>query len=118
LKFKTDENVPAEAAELLRSAGFDALSVLEQVLGGAKDSRISEVCREEARVLVTLDTDFADVRAYPPRERPGIIVLRLKRQDTLAVLNALSRAMRAFPFESVEGKLWIVEEDRVRIREG
>ena len=42
LKFKTDENVPAEAAELLRSAGFDALTVLEQVLGGANDSTVSD----------------------------------------------------------------------------
>jgi predicted nuclease of predicted toxin-antitoxin system len=118
LKFKTDENVPAEAAELLRSAGFDALTVLEQVLGGANDSAVSGICREEDRILVTLDTDFADVRAYPPRDHPGIIVLRLKRQDKSSVLRALSRAMRAFPFESVEGKLWIVEEERVRIREG
>ena len=58
------------------------------------------------------------MRAYPPRDQPGIIVLRLKRQDKSSVLRALSRAMRTFPFESVEGKLWIVEEERVRIREG
>jgi predicted nuclease of predicted toxin-antitoxin system len=33
MKFKTDENLPIQAAELLRDAGYDALTVLEQGMG-------------------------------------------------------------------------------------
>ncbi|HBL25265.1 MAG TPA: hypothetical protein DD490_00340 [Acidobacteria bacterium] len=116
MKFKTDENVPLEAAELLRAAGHDALSVLDQGLQGWIDPGIASICQAEERILVTLDVDFADVRAYPPHDFPGFLVLRLKRQDTPAVLQALERAVRLFRFEEPAGRLWIIEDERVRIR--
>ena len=58
MKFKTDENLPTEAADLLRSAGHDAVTVGEQRLGGAVDSTVGSVCQREGRVLVTLDLDL------------------------------------------------------------
>jgi len=35
--FKLDENLPTEAAEVLRRAEYDASTVLEQNLGGCED---------------------------------------------------------------------------------
>ena len=64
MQFKTDENLPLEVTELLRSAGYDAMSVLEQGMGGKSDPYLVDICTEENRVLITLDTDFADIRAY------------------------------------------------------
>lgn len=81
MKFKLDENLPVEAADLLWKAGHDAVTVVEQHLGGSADSDIAAVCQQEGRVLITLDRDFADIRAYPPGSFCGLIVLRLKRQD-------------------------------------
>ncbi|MBF0173618.1 MAG: DUF5615 family PIN-like protein [Magnetococcales bacterium] len=40
MKFKIDENLPAEVTVFLRSAGHDALSVRDQDLGGANDDRV------------------------------------------------------------------------------
>lgn len=37
MQFKTDENLPMEVTELLRTAGYGAMSVLEQGLGGESD---------------------------------------------------------------------------------
>jgi len=34
MKFKVDENLPVEVADLLRQAGYDATTVVEQHLGG------------------------------------------------------------------------------------
>jgi predicted nuclease of predicted toxin-antitoxin system len=116
MKFKIDENLPVEVAELLREAGHDAATAIEQQLGGSADLRIVEVCQEERRALVTLDTDFADLRGYPPKDYPGLVVLRLRRQDKPHVLEVLGRALTAFASEPLEGHLWIVEEDRIRIR--
>jgi predicted nuclease of predicted toxin-antitoxin system len=118
MKFKTDENMPAEAAELLRSAGHDAMSVLDQSLSGWADPSIAEICCREQRVLVSLDVDFADLRTYPPEEYAGLVVLRLKRQDRESVLEALGRVLHLFGTEPVEGCLWIVSGERVRIRGG
>ena len=81
MKFKFDENLPVELAEELRAAGYEAATVDDQRLVGAGDRQLSEVCKSEGRILVTLDLDFADIRTYPPEEHPGLIVLRLVRQD-------------------------------------
>jgi len=116
MKFKIDENLPVEVGELLREAGYDAATVLEQHLGGGTDSDIATVCQRERRALITLDTGFADLRVYPPGEYSGLIVLRLRRQDKPYVLGVIGRLMSIFSVESLEGHLWIVEEGRVRIR--
>ena len=34
MKFKIDENLPVEIAELLRQKGYEATTVMEQSLGG------------------------------------------------------------------------------------
>jgi predicted nuclease of predicted toxin-antitoxin system len=116
-KFKVDENLPVEVAELLKRAGYDALTVQDENLAGRHDAQIATVCRVEKRALVTLDTDFADIGAYPPKEFSGFVVLRLKRQDKRHVLEVFNRLVKMLPTEKLERQLWIVDEDRIRIRE-
>src|SRR5580658_9024659 len=84
MKFKIDENLPIEVAVALREAGHDAINVVDQGLGGGADASVAEVCRREGRSLVTLDVDFANVQAYPPRDYPGLVVLRLQRSGQAA----------------------------------
>jgi uncharacterized protein (DUF433 family)/predicted nuclease of predicted toxin-antitoxin system len=74
---QTDENLPVEAAATLRECGFDAETVWDENLSGSDDQMISARVRSEGRILLRLDLDFANIRAYPPHEHPGIIVLRL-----------------------------------------
>jgi predicted nuclease of predicted toxin-antitoxin system len=116
LNFKIDENLPAECAALLREAGFGADTVAEENLAGADDSAIARSVRAEGRVLITLDLDFANIRAYPPSAQPGIIVLRLKRQDKRAVIGLVRRIISAMKTRLPAGDLWIVEPDRIRFR--
>jgi predicted nuclease of predicted toxin-antitoxin system len=116
MKFKIDENLPLEVAGLLRDSGYDSATVFEQNLTGTSDTGLAAICQEEKRILVTLDNDFADIRAYPPDKFPGIMVIRLNRQDKDHVLDVFGHAMRLFPKEPIEQRLWIVEEDRIRVR--
>jgi predicted nuclease of predicted toxin-antitoxin system len=71
MRFKVDENLPIEVAALLRDAGHEADTVMDEGLGGAIDDSIANRCREEDRVVVTLDVDFANIRAYPPENTPA-----------------------------------------------
>ncbi len=116
MKFKVDENLPIEVAQLLREAGHDVFTVHEQDMVGTKDRVLAEVCRSEKRAMVTLDTHFADIRTYPPENYSGLIVLRLTRQDKPHILEVMGRALKLFSSEPLEGKLWIVDEKRVRVR--
>jgi predicted nuclease of predicted toxin-antitoxin system len=118
MKLKLDENLPAEAATVLATAGHDVATVLAEKLGGHADPKLAAACKAEGRALITLDTDFANIRRYPPREHSGLVVLRLTRQDTRHVLAVLSRLIEKFDHELLPGHLWIVEEHRMRIRPG
>ena len=69
MRFKFDENLPAELGALLRHAGHEAHSVHDENLSGADDPSIAKVCQAEQRILITLDLDFADLKHYPPQPR-------------------------------------------------
>ena len=117
MRFKIDENLPQEVSQLLRERGHDAVSVFDQTLSGGKDPILFEVCQNERRALITLDLDFANIQAYPPATAVGIIVLRLVQQDKPRVLEAVEKLIPSFATKSVAQQLWIVEKDRIRIRE-
>ncbi len=116
IRFKTDENLPKEIAELLSQAGHDAIRVDQQGLSGVADSGIAAVCRVEKRVMITLDTDFLDIRNFPPEHYMGIIVLRPQRQSVSRLTKMTSRLLGLLATETLVGKLWIVDEGRIRIR--
>jgi predicted nuclease of predicted toxin-antitoxin system len=117
VRFKIDENLPQAAADLLRSHEHDVETVHDEHLRGAPDATLYARCQHEARILVTLDRDFADIRAYPPRDTPGLIVLRPANQSKEPVLRLLARTIPVLSTEPIAQRLWIVEESRVRIRE-
>ncbi len=116
VRFKTDENLPATAAALLRSAGHDVTTALDEGLGGVADPRVAAVCRMEGRALLTLDRGLGDIRAYPPAEYPGIVVLRARNQEIDTLLSLVRRLIALLGTHPLGGTLWIVDERRVRIR--
>ena len=116
MEFKIDENLPSEVCDLLRNVGHDAVSVLDQHLGGQPDADIASVCKTESRILITLDTDFGNILAYPPGDFAGIIVIRSDDQAKSTVLNFIRRVIAVLPSESPRKHLWIVERNRIRVR--
>lgn len=118
MQVKIDENLPAEAASLFRSAGHEASTVGDQGLVGASDTTIAERIRAEGKTLLSADLDFSDIRAYPPADYHGLLVLRLRRLDKPHVLSVLRRLLQVLERRSPAKELWIVEEERVRIRVG
>jgi len=117
LKFKVDENLPVECASCLRDAGYDAETADSEKLSGANDSKLFEMCQAESRILITLDLDFANVRAYPPGTSVGIVVLRPRVQDTRTILSLLKRVIVVMAAKLPRRQLWIVEPGRIRYRE-
>lgn len=118
LAFKIDENLLGDVADLLRAAGHDVLTVLDQRLGGRSDETVAEFCRTEARALVTLDMDFADIRRYPPEDYAGFVVARPARQDVDQIVLVVGGLIGKFGSEPLAGRLWIADETTLRIRSG
>ncbi len=57
MRFKVDENLPVEVAELLRATGHDAVTVLGSETRWPRERTIGDIVRDEKRALVTLDLD-------------------------------------------------------------
>jgi predicted nuclease of predicted toxin-antitoxin system len=77
MRFKTDENLHPDVADMLRGHGHEVVTVWDEGLRGSPDPTLMKACCVEGRVWVTLDLGFADIREYPPEQCPGLIVLRL-----------------------------------------
>lgn len=116
VKFKIDENLPAEAAMLLREAGYDVRTILDQDMQGARDTEVSNACRTEERALITLDLDFADLRSFPPEQHPGIVVIKATLQTRARILELIQSLIKALEVESPKGCLWILDATALRIR--
>src|SRR5258708_4357624 len=92
MRIKVDEDLPAEASELLTAAGHDAPTVREQGMGGWKDGPLLTAVQSESRFLVTADKGFGDIRRYPPGAHAGILLLR-PDEDGIEPAVALLRAV-------------------------
>lgn len=115
MRFKIDENLPAEAAALLIESGFETDTVLAEHLQGCTDSEVYSKCLNEQRILVTLDQHFANTLEYIPQNGPGIIVLKLGNQNRSHVLQTIRDLAHVLHLENPVGRLWVIDERRVRI---
>jgi predicted nuclease of predicted toxin-antitoxin system len=115
VKVKLDENLGALAVRLFDVAGHDVATVRMQQLHGAPDRRIYDACREEARLLVTLDLDFANPFRFDPAPTAGIAVIRVPTMPGLRDLeDGVRRLVAELEKLPVKGRLWIVGRERVR----
>lgn len=117
MKFKFDENMPLLSVKIFQENGFDACSVRDQGLNGCTDDRLLTVCTDEERILITLDLDFSDIRKYQPVTLHGIIIIRPDKQDKNTIINILKRMIPVVKTEVLSGKLMIVEDDKIRVRQ-
>ena len=117
MRCKIDEHLPLEIKDLLVHHQHDSVTVAEQGMSGCIDRDLAQVCQKEDRALLTLDLDFSDIRTYPPEDYHGIVVFRPAIQN-ITLVRLTTRLLTLFEREPLEGHLWIVEDHRVRIREG
>ena len=118
MKFKLDENLPELVRESLSELGHDAHTVADKGLAGAPDETVLRACVAEDRVLITLDLDFSDIRAYPPGSYPGLSVLRPAKQTFKSIEALVHAGVRLSAVERVRGQRWVIDDKRVRIRGG
>ena len=102
---------------MLRPAGHDAATTLDQNLTGARDSDLASVCRREGWAIITLDIDFADIRTYPPDGYPGLVVFRPGTPSRDQILMLGSRLLNVLTSATLAGQLWVVEDSRIWVRQ-
>ena len=116
MNFKVDEHMRVEFVDVLSAAGYSSETVVQENLSGADDAVVARICQKENRIRLTLDLGFSDIRSYPPDAFPGLVVLRPGRQDKLHLIEVLRSLLPLPSTETVQNRLWIVDESGVRIR--
>lgn len=118
MRFLIDADLPRSCSEVIRRLGHEAVDVRDVGLRTAADEEIAAYARREGLCLITADYDFSDVRAYPPQQYEGLVVLTLHASATSTYINRLLESFLREEDVLVElaGKLAIVEPGRVRLR--
>lgn len=116
MKLLLDQGLPRTAAELLRTAGLDALHTGEVGLAEATDAEIIAYCAQQGRVIATLDADFHALLAVSGAAEPSVIRLRIEGLRAEALAGLLQHVAAEFAAELDSGALLSVQERSVRIR--
>jgi hypothetical protein len=116
VRFKVDENLPDEMAEMLSALGHDAVTVRDQGWQGMADDRLWRLIQAEGRWLVTADKEFADLRRRPPGTHAGILLLRPNREGLDEYLGLATDATRQLDFSEIAGSVVVVGNRGVRLR--
>lgn len=118
MRFLLDANMPRSALHAIVQAGHEALHVRDIGLGDASDNEIDQFALTQSWVLVTRDTDFCDIRAYPPENSAGRLVLRVQDTSVATDIADLVRRFLLNPYlvAQLPGHLAILDNNRVRFR--
>jgi len=96
MRLLLDMGLPRRSAELLRDAGHDAVHIGERGLSRLADDGILALAREEGRIVITLDADFAALLALSRAASPSVVHLRMEglgREEATRVVLAIIRAI-------------------------
>lgn len=116
IRIKLDENLAQAHKVQVVEAGQDVHDVYDESLVGADDNISWEAVCEEQRLLMTLDLDFSDVRAFQTSAHPGIVLIRSKNPSVESVARILARLLNEQLLDNFRGCLVVADDSKTRIR--
>ena len=116
MRIKVDEDLPRIAVQVLRDRGYEAITVVEQGMGGWKDSALWQAVQAEQSFLVTADKGFADIRLYAPGTHAGVLLLRPNQDGIRPVVELLQRVLTTYDLETLAMAITVVTPQGIRIR--
>jgi predicted nuclease of predicted toxin-antitoxin system len=119
LHFFSDQCVPTEIIETMRQQGHRVTRLQDCLPNNSPDPKVIEKSREIGAILLSLNGDFADIVAYPPKNYSGIVAVQLHNHPEVIpqLLRFLLHFLNENPLQDFyKGKLLIIEPHRIRIR--
>lgn len=113
--FLANENFPLFSIRLLRNAGHNVASVIEETTG-AKDEAVLKRAHAENRIILTFDRDYGELIYRHKLLTPdGIVYFRFDpstpEEPAEILLNVLEKGK-----VSISGKFTVIERERIRQR--
>lgn len=116
MKFKIDENLPAELAEDLERLGHSADTVADEGLVGAVDSVVVAAAKVEGRIVLTLDKGIADIVRFPSQTHSGIVLFRPGSLGRRTVLGYIRERLDPLLRLDLAHRVTVVTDERIRMR--
>jgi predicted nuclease of predicted toxin-antitoxin system len=116
MKLKLDENLSRHLKPVLISLGHDVLTAADEDLLSRPDIEVAACAAREARLLLSLDIEFADLRKYPPGSHPGIVLFRPASLGPLSVNRFVEQFVRSTDLSVLSGGVAVVEPRGIRVR--
>ena len=96
MRWLADECVAAPLVAFLRTGGHDVPYVAETA-AGLSDADVIALALHEDRLLFTEDKDFGDLVFRRDRSVPGVVLMRISRENP---------AVKSMRFEGSDRALW------------
>jgi predicted nuclease of predicted toxin-antitoxin system len=116
MKLLLDQDVSAAAAEVLRANGMDVVHAREVALATADDRDILTWCREEGRILVSLDADFHTLLALSGATSPSVIRIRIEGLRDRALADLVGKILDVTTDDLLRGSAVTVKPTSIRVR--
>ncbi len=110
MRFLIDENVSGSVIRYLRDQGHDVVCVADENVG-MKDERILELAINTKRIILTYDTDFGDLVFRDRKPHGGIVLVRLRVDNTNLHVEALTQFLKKHDEKEIQGGFWRLDED-------
>jgi len=120
LRFFADNCISNDIIEALREAGYEVLRLKDHIPQESPDSVVILKAQELDSILISLNGDFADILTYPPVQYKGIIALQVRNHPEIIppLITRMKGYLSTYPDKNhYQGKLFLVEVHRIRIRE-
>jgi predicted nuclease of predicted toxin-antitoxin system len=120
LRFLADHCISNSIVRALRDAAHEVVRLKDVLAAESPDTMVIAKAQEIDAILLSMTGDFADIITYPPKDYKGIVALQMRNHPE--VLDRLMIRLTLFltaqsEMKHYRGKLFVVEVDRIRIRE-
>lgn len=120
LRFFADQCIPNSVIKMLQNGGHEVLRLRDYIPSDSPDIIVIRKAQELDSILISLDGNFADIITYPPANYKGIIALQVRNHPEIIpqLMERLNTYLSSHDnIAHFEGKLFLVEVHRIRLRE-